>query len=276
MRRSKSRRRAASAVVRLDPRRTAARTDLPLIRVGPYTLALAFLPKAQMPDRRALASVSIERGLLALREDLSGRRLAHAFLRALIRLIHYSRGCQQGCVEEAYTHSFATGLVEFAQRNTEVWWWFNALLDSLTPADTGYADVVRGAPMGAVPPPPYSFEVVGETVTLKAIGAREAGSAFGWYLYEENQARLYAHLNGANLAVVAVHELTHAVHWHGGVEDGSSHREFVAAQTRHWLDFMLRNPQAWRWIAHLLSHEAVPPHERASATGSARELLAAA
>jgi hypothetical protein len=97
-------------------------------------------------------------------------------------------------------------------------------------------------------------------VTLEAISAREAGSAFGWYLYEERQARLYANLRGANLAVVAVHELTHAVHWQGGIGDGNSHREFVAVQTRLWLDFMIGNPEAWRWLAYLLSHEAHAPH----------------
>jgi hypothetical protein len=236
-----------------------AQADRPLIRIGPYTLGLEFVPKARMPDRRSLGVASVEHGVLAVREDLTGKRQAHAFLRALIRLIHYSRGCQQGCVEEAYTHSFATGLVEFAQRNPGVWLWFNQLLDRLTGRAHDYAGVVLGS-SARVPPPPRRFMVAGEPVTLEAIGAREAGSAFGWYLYEQSEARLYAHLAGANLAVVAVHEVTHAVHWYGGVGDGSAHRDFVAVQTRHWLDFMLRNPGAWRWLAYLLSHEARQHH----------------
>jgi hypothetical protein len=55
---------------------------------------------------------------------------------------------------------------------------------------------------------------------------------------------------------VAVHELTHAVHWQAGLDDGSPHRAFITAQTRYWLDFMFENPGAWRWLAYLLSHEA--------------------
>ncbi len=238
--------------------------------MGPYTLALAFLPKSRMPDKRLLSMASVEHGVLAVRQDLTGERLAYAFLRALIRLIHYSRGCQQGCVEEAYTHSFATGMVEFAQRNPDVWLWFNRLLDGLTARAHDYAGVVRGT-ITQVPPPPRRFMVVGQPVTLEAISAREAGSAFGWYLYKESEARLYANLAGANLAVVAVHEVTHAVHWHGGVEDGSSHREFVGVQARHWLDFMLLNPEAWRWLAYLLSHEA---HQDQGAASRPRLLAA--
>jgi hypothetical protein len=257
MRRSTSR---ASTDSRLQTRVLAAAPDRPRIRIGPYTLGLALLPKERMPDRRCLSSPSVERGVFALRDDLSGRRQLHAFLHALIRLIHYSRGCQQGCVEEAYTHSFATGMVEFAQRNPSVWLWFNERLDAMMPRPYDYAGVVRGT-IAQVPPPPRRVLIAGEPVTLEAISAREAGSAFGWYLYEESRARLYARLQGANLAVVAVHELTHAVHWHGGVDDGSSHRDFVAVQTRLWLAFMTRNPGAWRWLAYLLSHEAHASHD---------------
>ncbi len=265
------------APTRLGTAVLQARADNPLIRIGPYTLSLAFVPKARMPDRRRLSMASVEHGMLAVRNDLTGERLAHAFLQALVRLVHYSRGCQQGCIEEAYTHAFATGMVEFAQRNPGVWLWFNRLLDSLTHHEHDYAGVVTGA-VTRIPPPPREFLVAGQRITLEAINAREAGSAFGWYFYEENRARLYSRLTGANLAVVAVHEVTHAVHWHGGVGDGSSHRDFVAVQSRHWLDFMLGNPEAWRWIVYLLSHEAHGEqgmHDRVTAVASRTRLLAA-
>ncbi len=262
----------APTAVNPAARRLPGAANHPLIRIGPYSLRLAHLPKALMPDRRCLSIASVEHGVLALRDDLTGHRQVRAFLHALIRLIHYSRGCQQGCVEEAYTHSFATGMVEFAQRSPAVWLWFNERLDALMPRSPGYAGVVRGT-IDRVPPPPRRMLIGDMPVTLEAISAREAGSAFGWYLYKEQEARLYANLRGANLAVVAVHELTHAVHWHGGVGDGHPHREFVAVQTKVWLDFMTGNPDAWRWLAYLLSHEAHAQHD--ARVAEPRRLLAA-
>ncbi len=264
----------ALATTRLGVSVYPSRGDAPIIRIGPYTLRLVFLPKASMPDRRRLSVASVEHGLLAVRNDLTGERLAHAFLQALIRLVHYSRGCQQGCVEEAYTHAFATGMVEFAQRNPGVWLWFNRLLDRLTGHKHNYTGVVSGSST-KIPPPPREFVVAGQRVTLEAINAREAGSAFGWFFYKESRARLYEQLNGVNLAVVAVHEVTHAVHWHGGVGDGSAHRDFVTAQSRHWLDFMLGNPEAWRWMAYLLSHEAHGRRDRVVAAAPRSRMLAA-
>lgn len=226
-----------------------------VVRLGPYALKLAFLPRERMPHRGRHALVSIERGLFAVRSDLSRRDMALAFLRALIRLVHYSRGCQPGCIEEAYTHSFATGLVEFAQRNPAVWFWFNELIGGLGPRPRDYGRVVVGA-VPRAPAPPRRVLVGDFAVELKRIGSREAGRAFGWYLYEERQAQLVDDLHGVNLAIVAVHELTHAVHAHAGLDDGGSHTAFVQAQARHWLDFALRNPAAWRWLVWLMAHDA--------------------
>ena len=85
--------------------------------LGPYALAVEFHAPRALLDRRRLACVNLAESRIELRQDLDGLPLARAFLDCIIRLVHFSKGCQEGCVEEAYTHSLATGLVEFAQRN---------------------------------------------------------------------------------------------------------------------------------------------------------------
>lgn len=216
------------------------------VRIGPYALRLAVLPREKMPDRRQYAVTSIEHGVLAVREDVVGLPRAKAFLRALIRYIHYTRGCQQGCTEEAYTQSFATGFVEFARRNLDVWRWFNELLGE----GLAVAAVQTGAPE---PPMPKRFLIGGQAVRLRLINAKEAGGAFGWFDYEQHEAQLWDGMRGATRAVVAVHELTHGVHAAAELDDGCSHKAFVEGQTKGWLDFMTTNPTAWRWLVHVLT-----------------------
>lgn len=230
------------------------------ISLGPYTLLMTMLPRERMTDKRRHSDLSIEKGLLALRMDLSGKPLARAFLHALIRFIHYSRGCQQGCVEEAYTHSFSTGLVEFAQRNPQAWTWFNGLLASLAPA-ARKASQIASAPVGraAPPSPPRRFLVGNRTVTLHSIKAYQTRGAFGWYSYDDYKAELWDELHGANLAVVAIHEITHAIHQQFKLKDGSKHLAFRRGEADGWLEFMLKNPTAWQWLVYLMTHEAARP-----------------
>lgn len=229
------------------------------ITLGPYTVLMTTLARGKMPDRRRLADVSVERHLFALREDLEGRRLALEFLRTLIRFIHYSRGCQGGCVEEAYTQSLATGLVEFAQRNPAAWTWFNELLDDVA-ARPDFARIAM-ARTGQVeaPPPPRRFLVDGALVTLASISTRQAGGCFGFFVHDESKALLWEHLCGPTLAVVAIHEFTHAIHARAGVANGSSHIAFRDAEAGGWLRFALANPAAWRWLVYLMTHEASRP-----------------
>ena len=87
-----------------------ARRELPQqIVLGPYELRLQFHERAELYDKCKLACLNFEDGRMELREDLEGMRLAEAFLDALIRLMHFSKGSQQGCLEEAYSYSLATG-----------------------------------------------------------------------------------------------------------------------------------------------------------------------
>jgi hypothetical protein len=229
----------------------AARLPFDIV-LGPYDLAVEFRAKARMSDRRRLACVNLSDGRIELRQDLGGLKLAEAFLDCIIRLAHFSKGCQEGCVEEAYTHSLATGLVEFARRNPHAWLWFNLLLSKHLPGNVGYDRVVRGA-VSRPPAMPKRVLVDGHTVRLRSISKTECGNAFGWYLYAEREAQLYRGLSGPNLAVVALHEITHAVHHAHGLESGHRHHEFRTGQLKGWLGVMRHSPGAWRWLAWLMS-----------------------
>jgi len=229
----------------------AARLPFP-IELGPYRLSIELRPSATMLDRRRLACVNLEEHRIELRQDLHGLRLLEALLDCLVRLSHASRGCQQGCVEEAYTHSFATGLVEFAQRNPRAWLWFNLLLNEDLPGDLRYDRVVRHCSLRE-PAVPKRILVGGHPVTVRLISKTETGNAFGWYDQSRREVQLYSGLHGRNLPVVAVHEITHAVHDVYGVKERDKHLNFVRAQRHGWLGIMRHNPSAWRWLAWTMS-----------------------
>ena len=229
----------------------AARLPFNIV-LGPYELAVEFHPRAAMCDRRRLACVNLDAGRIELRHDLEGLPLARAFLDCIIRLVHFSKGCQEGCVEEAYTHSFATGMVEFARRNPRAWRWFNLLLAQHLPGRAGYDRVVRGA-VARAPAMPRHVRVGRHQVRLRGISRTESGNAFGWYVFANREAQLYRGLAGANLAVVALHEITHAVHHEHGLENGHSHRAFRRAQLQGWFGVMQHSPAAWRWLAWVMS-----------------------
>jgi hypothetical protein len=143
------------------------------ITLGPYELRVQKREREQMSDKRALARVNIEAGCLELRSDLQGERLATAFFECLVRLSHFSKGCQDGCVEEAYTHSFATGLAEFAQRNRQAWAWFNSLLSAHL-APLGQYDRVALGLLARPPAMPKRVLVAGRSVSLRSINRAQS------------------------------------------------------------------------------------------------------
>lgn len=225
------------------------------ITLGPYRLGVEFLDRSSMDDRRKRACINLEDNRVELRDDLQGLQLVEAFLECIIRLSHFSKGCQQGCVEEAYTHSFATGMVEFVQRNPDAWVWFNLLLTEHLTSDVRYDRVVAGA--GAVPPQmPKRILVAGQPVTIRSISKAESGNAFGWYHLSKQEAQLYSGLTGSNLAIVALHELTHAIHHLYAVKNRDRHQTFRRAQLRGWFGIMTQSPGAWRWLAWVMSFPA--------------------
>jgi len=223
--------------------------------LGPYSLRVEMLERSTMRDRRKRACVNVEAERIELRDDLRGMQLAEAFLECIVRLSHFSKGCQQGCVEEAYTHSFATGMVEFAQRNPDAWVWFNLLLTEHLVSDVRYDKVVLGV-MSRPPPMPKRILVAGRPVTIRSIGKAECGNAFGWYHWSKREAQLFSGLTGSNLAVVALHELTHAVHHMYALKTRDRHLAYKRAQVKGWLGIMTHSPGAWRWLAWMMSFPA--------------------
>lgn len=216
------------------------------VDLGPYRLDVHGLPSAAMFDRRRRVSINLEAHRIELREDLGGWALAGAFFEALVRLSHFSKGCQQGCVEEAYTHSLATGLVEFAQRNPVAWLWFNLLLSAHLPGRPRH-DRVAGGAVEDAPPMPRRVLVAGQPVVVRQISRGASGRAFGWYDYGRHEVQLCAGLSGCHLPIVAAHELTHAVHHIYGLRTRDRHPRFVRAQVAGWLGIIRDNPGAWRW-----------------------------
>jgi len=225
------------------------------IALGPYQLRVEFRERSLMYDRRKLACLNLEDGRLELRADLEGLKLVRAFFESIIRLTHFSKGCQQGCIEEAYTHSFATGLVEFAQRNPQAWAWFNLLLTEHLARDVQYDRVVNGM-LSRAPQMPKRILVAGRPVTIRSISKAECGGAFGWYHFDKQEAQLYHGLTGSNLAVVALHEITHAVHHMYELKQRDRHQAYRRAQLEGWLGIIKHNPSAWRWLAWVMSFPA--------------------
>lgn len=225
------------------------------VTLGPYHLRVEFLERSRMYDKRRLACVNVEDGRLELRSDLEGLRLAEAFFECIIRLSHFSKGCQEGCVEEAYTHSFATGMVEFAQRNRQAWAWFNLLLTRHLAPDPQYDRVVQGM-LSRPPQMPKRILVAGQPVSIRSISKAQSAGAFGWYYFANQEAQLYSGLTGSNLAIVALHEITHAVHHMYALKPRDRHQNFRRAQLKGWLGIIKHNPSAWRWLAWVMSFPA--------------------
>ena len=146
----------------------------------------------------------------------------------------------------------STGMVEFAQRNPRAWMWFNLLLGKSLERPTRFDHVLRGL-LAKPPRMPRRLLVRGMPITVRSITKSETGNAFGWYHFERQEAQLYRGLSGANLAVVALHEITHSVHHVYRLRQRDRHANFRRAQVEGWLGIVKNNPGAWRWLAWVIS-----------------------
>lgn len=250
------------------PRRLDATVALPFaLCVGPYRCAVHLVPRERLENRKELCELDVNAGIVRMTQSLSGVPRARHFLKCVIRLIHYASGCQTGCIEEAFTHSLATGLVAFARGNPEAWRWFNLLLsESLVPdaafdrlANPSRQAGVRRAAIPATLRPPEAVRLRDWTVpvrTLSEPAARRLG-IWGDYDYASHAVRLYEGLRGPHAAVVAIHELTHAIHHRARLRNRDTKKRFIAAETDGWLRLIRDNPHAWRWLLRTMHAEAL-------------------
>lgn len=219
------------------------------LHIGPYRLTVEIVDRGAMTRQRELVELDVNAGIVKIHKSLTGARFAEHFFKTLVRLIHYSKGCQDGCVEEAYTHSLAAGLVEFAHRNPHAWVWFNLLLDHTGAGDTDYARVAQGVSRRRTTLPRRML-VGDEVLKIVPLSTEIANRrrVYGFYDPRTRTAELFEGLRGSNLAVVAIHEFTHCIHFEHGVEHGASRRRFVQVQATGWMRFIRANPGAWRWL----------------------------
>ncbi len=185
-------------------------------------MAVIHAPRDSMRMQRRLMEYELSHGIVWLHESLNGERLAHQFLKAIIRLIHKSAGCQTGCIEEAFTQSLAAGLVSFAQQNPEVWVWFNRLLGEAVKPGASFEHVASGARHRSFCIPKVVL-VDRHVVRFRPLGHHAAvrHQVDGYFsaTKSDRTVELYECLHGPQRAVVFVHEVTHAIHSVGPAAD---------------------------------------------------------
>lgn len=216
--------------------------------VGPYQMAVHLVERHAMTAKRALFELEVNEQVVRLLGTMPPKVMARQFFRALVRLIHYASGCQQGCPEETYTHSFAAGLVAFAHHNPHAWYWFNCLLADVF-ARPALVQEVTGRSRRRYARPRQLY-LGGQTIRVNSLSERASAKLRRWADYDTgtHEVRLVDALRGRHVAVVFLHELTHAVHNLRDMDDGSKHGAFVNAQVDGWLEFIAHNPGAWCWV----------------------------
>ena len=92
--------------------------------------------------------------------------------------------------------------------------------------------------------------------SLRELPAQIAMGPYSLRVEFRERAQLYSGLTGSNLAVVALHEITHAVHHMYDLKKRDLHRNFRHAQLKGWLGIIKQNPSAWRWLVWVISFPA--------------------
>jgi len=227
------------------------------ITIGPYRLMVMHAPRSAMTVKRRLYQYDLSQGLVWLHESLEGRQLARYFLKAVTFIIHKAAGCQDGCIEEAFTQSIAAGLVAFAQNNPEVWTWLNGLLGKANKRGADYARIAMGAPhqQFLVPTTVRIGQQAFKIVRLKhETAVRE--SVDGYFGAAARLIEVYEGLQGPHRAIVVMHELTHAIHNIAGLKNRDTRARFVDAQVEGWMRFAEQNPSAWMWLLATIREQA--------------------
>ncbi len=228
------------------------------VSLGPYTLRVELCSKVEFGRKNVNSEVDFNAGVMRIASHLQGRNLVIAFIKRLIGVIHYSHGLDDASVEEHYTHSFATGLMEFVRRNPQAWHWLNAMLSQHFSKGQRFERICQQAPTSPLSLP-VRMTIWHRVIRLSVLPAKAADRAgvWGYYLYADQWVHLHEQLRGEHFAVIFWHELTHAFHHAAGMQDRETRRRFVNAQASAWLEFVSKNPGAWKWFVSLATHEKV-------------------
>ncbi len=239
------------------------------LRYGAYRLKVVFVSRGQfVRDRRRLSEVDLNAQLIRLDPTLLDRPavLAEHFMHVCIRLIHHVNGLTDDVVrsEEILTHSLANGLVSLAHRNPHAWVWFNAMMSEHVTARARFHRVLINDPLH-VRGMPKRLNFGRHAVTLHWWPKRLADrhQEWGYFDYANNCIHLSRELHGPHLAVIALHEIMHAIHHHGRCRTGDRNR-FIRQQAAALTAFIRRNPNAWRWLLRLIRSTA---HQASAGAG---------
>jgi hypothetical protein len=237
---------------------SVAATFLFTVSLGPYEFAVTLCPKSSLTRRNVTSETDYNEGVIRISSHLQGRKLVTAFVTRLVFAIHYTHGADDSCPEEHFTHSFATGLLEFIRRNPEAWHWLNTMFSRYFSKGQKFERLCDKLP-AVVPRPPVRMAIGNRVVTLSAMPHKvaERERVFGYYFLADHRLKVHESLKGEHLAVIFWHELTHGFHHWLGLEDGATEKEFLKGQVTAWLDFVRDNPSAWKWFICLATHSGV-------------------
>lgn len=223
------------------------------LEMGPYRFRVELVDKAELHAGNEISITDVNAGWIRIANHLVGKKLIEAFLVRLVDVIHYTHGLDDASTEEHFTHSFAVGVLEFASRNHKAWYWLNRELSRVGRAKPNFEEFARGQHRQRLSAP-LEVQIGQHTVNLAAIAGPDADreGVWGYYVYRKRGVRLHEELTGRHLAVIILHELTHAFHHAAGMRTREKRRRFTRVQATAWLRFICSNPEAWCWFVQLL------------------------
>ena len=239
--------------------RPPAEAAFPLsMTVGPFHLAVIHAPRDTMRLQRRLMEYELSHGIVWLHESLTGERLAQQFLKAIMRLIHKSAGCQTGCIEEAFHRVSRPASCHSPSRIRKCGSGSTACWES--PSSPGHASAcgVRSeAPKLIAFPRPSSLTGMScassRCATMPPCGIRSMAISARPSRPDGRAVRVLA---WAAAGRRVVHEVTHAIHSAAKLRIRDTGDRFVSAQVTGWLQFVKHNPSAWMWLVATIREQA--------------------
>ena len=247
---------APDAVAQLAPPVDVSFSTLPPYRMGPYQLRIVAATREMFTDKRRKVETDWNAGIVHIRQDANESFALTLIVRHLITAIHYRSGLNDSSNEESYTHSCASGLVELALGQRAFFVELLTLIEKLVKPGAGWRNAYL---KGRAVPAPKRIVCGSRTCTIGFVASASCNKAhaYGFYTVGKGIIELSDKLNGANLALVALHEKLHFLHECAGLKDRSTEAMFKNAQTKLLLNSLKDNPGYWRWWFSLLSQS---PH----------------